>query len=932
MILLKLYYLKIDREHTLETEDEVTAEINCTYRDLPIRLVDQLSVRAKNILKRNNINTLSELAEYNLRHDVRLFRGLGDNTYQEIIYVIKLYLFNGLNAKDKLGNPGTEHDIELLEPVKVTTLFPENTFNLFRHYCNNANIIFADELLVFDFDMLIEQRGFGDGKIKKVKDRFNDYLKSKSAFVREPEPVAIFPFEGIDESNDVVPIDILRLIGVSDKIINTFREKGYMQIKDIKNASESKLIDDFGLHSYNAISKDIKAMEVPLKDMVESNMHEFSKDRSFDMYIKRAEGFTLQEVAEEHNVTRERVRQIVKIFYRIVCPAMLAIVTDIMHSAGTKHIAVQEVRDIFDNDEFDKVIIYTLKSCSELEFLDFANLFLLKESNNQDTEYDLLRLARDFVGEGINLYEKIDDAEELLWENGYEYIGVDSLINLLLNHNYRLYGDYLVFGRQSYGFLCAKLVQEHFKNGIRIYEKEDLRKLRMLAQNTYGDLNLPKNDRAFGSRVSDFLVLCCRGMATAPENISIDISTVETIKEYIDNSPQAKLFFREIFAEFQGLLLMTSNVNNHNFLHGVLSYYYPNEYKYSRDSLIKQNTGKPISTMARITEFVEKAGCAVHKNDIKSTLAGLSDAMLFSAIYSAPEIIQWDYNYYNCISNLHFSDKELCNIKTKLDKLLAKNRGYCSAKLLFEAVKNTMLETLHKNQIASATNIFYIAHYFFADWYDFNRPHITIKGQFGNPSTKSITLRLLNIKDRVSASSFFELSKRLCWSEITAAFVFAEIEKDCIRLSKDDYILKSFFEMTPVQLRKIEGALVASIQTASFFPILKLSDFDVFPPIGFDWNKFLIASLIEEYNLGYKIIAPKLKDRRYQKGIIVKNTNEIKSYDELIAFVMKEQGQNNLSENRFLSFLIINGLTINTIPKELYHSDLLRFEEDKFIV
>ena len=77
-------------------------------------------------------------------------------------------------------------------------------------------------------------------------------------------------------------------------------------------------------------------------------------------------------------------------------------------------------------------------------------------------------------------------------------------------------------------------------------------------------------------------------MFTAVENINIEIETIEKLKNLLMKEKKVLYFYIELFTQFKELLNRTSNINNYHFLHGVLLYYYPEEYTYARDYLTKK--------------------------------------------------------------------------------------------------------------------------------------------------------------------------------------------------------------------------------------------------------------------------------------------------------------------------------------------------------
>lgn len=75
---------------------------------------------------------------------------------------------------------------------------------------------------------------------------------------------------------------------------------------------------------------------------------------------------------------------------------------------------------------------------------------------------------------------------------------------------------------------------------------------------------------------------------------------------------------------------------------------------------------------------------------------------------------------------------------------------------------------------------------------------------------------------------------------------------------------------------------------------------------------------------------PQVKDRRYAKGILVKNTQNITAYDQLIAKILSDAGFQTLSPGQLLSFLQIHQLAFKIIPKELEVSKYFEVSEEQF--
>ena len=107
---------------------------------------------------------------------------------------------------------------------------------------------------------------------------------------------------------------------------------------------------------------------------------------------------------------------------------------------------------------------------------------------------------------------------------------------------------------------------------------------------------------------------------------------------------------------------------------------------------------------------------------------------------------------------------------------------------------------------------------------------------------------------------------------------------------------------------------------------------DELPDIGYEWNEFFLRSLIDKFIPSLKVVETRAKDRRYERGIVINAESDITDYTDLVIRFLNVLGYSNISENNMLTLLIMNNLTYKVIPKELYSSDKLIYEDECFRV
>ncbi len=827
--------------------------------DINIVDISNLSVRAKNVLQKNNILSMLQLIEFAKTNNLQDLRNSGVKTTNEIYSLIDKFLGN-------------------------------------------------------------EESGiFKTTKNSLVDDKL---------------------FSKMDTSNYKLPIYALANIGVKHKVLKTLNQNGYNTCKELQDLSKKDIIKMFGKSYANQFLDIAVKLEKSIFELLEEILSDSIGEKESQVFLRRSSGETLAEVAtniainSESPLTRERIRQIEKKFLIKIKGFLLTILEDLRKD--TNYILSKDIIEIYDNDDFDRILLYGCKLLDEYEFLDFADVFLLRTSD-ENVENKIFELAKEFVGNGLDLYEHIEDLEEMLNDNQLDFISIGEFINLLKKYNYNFYRDYISKDRATYGKLCVNLIRDFFPDGIKLSQGEsteepDLIRLRNLANEKYGNLNLPSSDRSLSSALArSGLILYDRGRYIPISKVMVDESILQEIKNYIDNLESHKIFYMELFSKFKNIL-SANNINNYNFLHGILALYYPSDYSYSKDYLEKNTNTTNTTTLAdRIYNYIMSVGKAVHKNEIKENFSGFSDIMILMSFTNDKRLIQWNYNYYTSIDLFDITKEDKDNIGKVLETIISEHNGYASSSLLFNLLKLEYPSFIIKNKLESDMNLYYIVSSLFSDKYDFKRPHIVVKNKFKRISTKDLALHFLHYPKKLSYTEFLKMSEKMSWSNVTSTNVFSEIEKDYIRISRDEYISKDAFTLQREHLDNIHKLVVNNFKN-DIFSLLNYDDFSEYPNIGYEWNEFILGSIIDEFIDDIVIIQSLSKDRRYQKGIAVKKSSGLNTYQEIIANVLIANNIQKIGESQLLSFLISNRLTRKVIPIELRNSEYIKYENNSYEV
>jgi hypothetical protein len=328
--------------------------------------------------------------------------------------------------------------------------------------------------------------------------------------------------------------------------------------------------------------------------------------------------------------------------------------------------------------------------------------------------------------------------------------------------------------------------------------------------------------------------------------------------------------------------------------------------------------------------YIEDVGKPIHKDEIKRVF-GFSDIMIYTAVSMDNRLIQWEHNYYNSANLVDSNEKEKQWLRELITTTLKTNDGYCSERMLYVLARNENEEFIVRNNINNPKNLYYIVAHYFEEYFEFRRPHICEIGRFTQLSTMDIALEILNRPEILSFNTFSELSKRLNWSPVTSGTVFQELEKRYLRVSSDDYLKKESVFIDEEDMILVEASLLTKMNSG-VLSLLGFDDWEELPEIGYQWNSFLLGSIIERFGIELKVIKPNMRDRRYQKGIVVNKESNLSTYPEVIASVLVANGMNDVSEGKLLSYLIVNGLTYKMIPKELYNCEAMKYKKGIFSI
>ena len=887
-----------------------------------------LSNRLRNVLFRNSIFTIDDLQKFLRCYEVSSLKGIGSKTLKELDEFISTYI--DMNSSDLKRDNTTNN----LENMLIAPFFNENKYNLFVKYCNDNGISTIKDLENFDFNKLIYVHGFGTKKLNDVINRYKEISSNGFESKINQFQSDLFDellFKNINEELKNLDINFLYVFNIKSKQLEKFRLCNINKLCDLEGISLYRLttiVSKRNIDKYQKISQYLQYNLVELLDIFLTKNSQTEKNEYFAILYK-SNGYTLNEIGKISNVTRERARQWIVHFMKKLSLLLEPIFDSFFNEDD--FISLDTIQNITTKTDFIKIITYWGKHSDYVQYLDYADVFLPKEINITSIEENLIEIAEDFVGDGILINEHLEELSDLIQRTKYSFLDEDSMLNFMQKKGYTIYGNYLVKGRESYGAICAHVVAEKFPDGIQLYNHNELNILRKYITNTFVDINIAKKDRAFSARLANYLVLCGRGKYISKEKIYVETEMLNDIKTYIDDQPDVQIYYSDLYERFKGLITMESSIDNYHYLHGVLKLYYSPEYDFSnRDYLSKRGEGLLSRKFSdRLNDFIIKKGRPVHKKEIEKEFPGVTYTTILNTYINDKNIFLWDYNLISTLQLIDLDDKDKEYLKISISEIMKKNNGYCSDNMLYTFVSKNNPDIIQKNKMSNSNNLYFTCAKILSKNFKFRRPHICSKGVIDDLSVQSIVTHLLGEQKAFNYNDIIKLGKKYQWAPTTVAKFFDEFQSNFVRMNEDYYIKKGEITFSEVELKNINSYLLHEINIDGFVS-LRTIQLDKLPDIKYDWNNYLLRSIIDNYLSEFKVIEPRSRDRRYEKGIIIHSNSNIKDYSDLVVWILKRNHLDSISERDMLSFLVLNGLTYKIIPKELYFSNKLIFKEEVF--
>ena len=722
-----------------------------------------------------------------------------------------------------------------------------------------------------------------------------------------------------------------------------FIEKGINKISDFLNKNDGIVF--FRLREY------IKILESDPVDYYYSSFISL-KPKEKDIISQRGKGKTLDAIAANHindetgkPVTRERIRQIESTAIEKLFDSAWLLTSSLL-CLNDGIVEKPQLFDLFLDEDATYSLLVCLKEMKDLgKPFKFCNKFISYKYAIDDYKNVANYIRNDIIGEYCHLNEKRDEIEDYFSIKNLACINADDFASWLIqNHNYHCFGDDFLVKSTQYRYLCHDVVLRFFDYDISLDISDsnpDMDRMRTLVEQEYG-VTLPDNRSLYNrlTGTTDLFCLNARGRYLPVERVSVDEEAISAILDYVEKSGEPTLYYREIYENLKGYLLIHSSITNPSALHGVLLMYCPDSYTYGRDKLTKLGQKKK-GIDERVIDFIHKNNDQVPFEVVRNQFSEFPHWVLEQVIGRQDSIVLSTDNTVFFFDSSVINTNDLKKITDSILSIVQSSGGFIIGQRLFPLLMEKEPGIMNHYSISDWCLLVPIVKQDMNDLGVFTRRNFFyLSEKYGkSPSVYDLFFAYYNDKETISVQDIMDFSSLLCIGTAASyqlkSNIQTELAKRYYRVDEKRFIKNSLLETitalnTQAFIPSINIAIEKELNTYSFVGLYSITDYSKFPPLNneYRWNAFLLETILNRLDGPYIVIYPFRRDGNYSTGVVTQR-DKYTSFLNLAEFIISQSSIRSFADCDDLNgFLSDNGLRYGLTENEIAESKTLVLEKN----
>lgn len=655
-----------------------------------------------------------------------------------------------------------------------------------------------------------------------------------------------------------------------------------------------------------------------------------------NVLLKRSQRITLQDIATETGVTRERIRQIESHVVQRLTPLSESLLEK--YFTNRKYILNVEIEKLFEMNDHQQIFCYVIeKSDNPFIYVSYLDTYV-KQIEHQNFEAEISGIIEFFsedIGYVSELYAKFKSVSSDWHEEMIQEYNFPTLLTEMLK--YKVTNNVYIPHNKRMPDALALIIKNHIDFDIKLdgdSENKEMKNLRELIYNFYFGIELPENNNALTSLIcrSDEIILSDRGRYTHLSKVNISDKILESIYRWIKEANRI-MSYKEIFARFQDILTTETNITNHNFLHGILKHHYLAHFNFSRDVLSPLGA-EDNKIDVRVSELVTKKKF-ISIDQVLVDIPGMEDYQLNAILDRNKELIKVNKQTISTYDTLKLSTKEKEELSTFLKVLLSEEDGYISKDYLYDELEKSRISYLLKRCKFDEVGLYSYFEREASNEFIFARGKHIMYPEYNIYSDNTLNILRKKFIINQQVVSLKKLERFFKKNKLSVGFMYSfifEVDREILRKSSDEYYVLENFSAAQNMVRMLETYL--NSRELDYISVNKLSNEMKSIEEEYEWTDFLVEDLIRKYSTKYRLIDRTYCARHYVSSSVVPVNSKFMTYEELVYFELSKTMKKVFTRSEMFNILCETGLLKSQIPKDIIESKRIRYSEheQKFLL
>ncbi len=630
-----------------------------------------------------------------------------------------------------------------------------------------------------------------------------------------------------------------------------------------------------------------------------------------EVLVYRSQKYTLQDIGEDYQLSRERIRQIqnnaLELFDYFVKNASFYLFSK------NGFLNLEKIEAFFSSDDI-KLIYFIFEENDAFKYDEDVQKIVIdsKENeaiiaeqiqylSNQDTveKRDISHVLSFLEKKDIQYYDFHDIKKKLMQDRFYE---VDETLVKMD----RVAAPYLY------------VIKEFYPQGIELkqmVETDDFSQMVKKAQSLFPIDTEDINVRQLVSRLTPELKAIDRSLWLHADHFSFDRQVIHGIVEDLKKSSKESFYFPEIFNIYEEELL-AKGISNRYHLRSALEEVIGDSFEMNRD-VIKKTGAQFVSLDEQIENYLKEKQSSVFLEHIKEEFKYHSETMVYFALTDSPHILRWGYSRYihrSSVAPLKKRDQIVAILSRRFEK-----QGYFSVSEFIEVVN--LFNDFSAYEIYTKEDISYFLQFYFEYDFAYDDGVIWFVKSMPEESIQRIQ-RILKLgeNDLLDIDKLYDFSSEYNLSYNESRYLIETVFHHCIRKSKNIFYAPKL-QLSSQSLAKMRKEVEDLLEAKPFITIAAIYDKAFLPHEEIVWTHESIASILKnELSEHFDLFSIGPDKMLSTWGVLVKKGAYASMPDAVYAY-FKQLGLKEIYEHELDQFLNDYLISPYGIPHEFYQNE-----------